>query len=775
MKPKSYAHILDDAIAACIPDTIDLTPRILARIDLQRRNPMQPRLKLATIIILVIATVLALSTVAYAVYRWMGDSGLQSVQDAGLVTNIDVTARPTVLPTRTPSGAPQPAAALDLSQTLEGVTLTLDWAYLDEGRLALGWTTSALPPDLNFDLPRVTFEGINPAPMQGWSQSLRADQNHLLYVSYQVVQSDAVHGKVNLAVDVPVLRAQSPVASFHYDLKDLPVYRGQAIPLQQTRTVTRNGVEVRLRSVRVTPSFTEVVACYNFPTQTAPFWYMQSATVQFGDGPEEGYRPYQYLSEIQDDHCVKLGFAAGDAGGEKQMVFRVHELVVPLTMQDVLPPERIAAANQELAQYGIEIKSAPAEQSEGPGGWQFVRKPEGNTDPAKDPNLLVLQTLEEKMEGPWEFYVDIPSANIVPGEAALAPTTTPARLGEKSISGVTMSLDWVFADVKRVAFGFTITGLPDVPDAITLPGRIEVKDGQGNPLGGWGGSTALQRVSGEGVRPGTLQGTWSALVREPLNTGEQSFSIDVTLDGSHGSDANNTIMAFDTPPDATPIPSGVVPPALLEGLVGTFHFEARATVYPLQVLEPAQAVTENGISIRLERAELTPSYAQFTLCYAKPSAKDWMIGQGTTLTSGAYEANIHGYTLLGDADLGGYVGKGPQPTDLPEIGAGERCVQIDFLLGHTEGAQSLTLTIPTLQQSGPEVIPDAEIQVAQEKLKADGIEMDYLSSSSTGGGGSGPVFTKKPEGMSDQEVYQLFMEALGYFKPGPWVFTIEAP
>ena len=116
--------------------------------------------------------------------------------------------------------------------------------------------------------------------------------------------------------------------------------------------------------------------------------------------------------------------------GITRLVFRVYQLVVPLTMQDVLPVEQINAANQELAQYGIEIKPAPINQTEGPGGWQFVRKPDWGTDPANDPRLLVLQALEEKVDGPWEFYVDIPSKNIISGQSNTTPTAIPSPLGK---------------------------------------------------------------------------------------------------------------------------------------------------------------------------------------------------------------------------------------------------------------------------------------------------------------------------------------------------------
>jgi hypothetical protein len=734
---------------------------------------------LTILIILILITLVLGPQRVYAAVRQLlglGDPGLQSVQDAGLVTDLNITAQPTLLATATPLHTPQPASAVGESQTLEGITLTLNWVYLDEDRLALGLQFTPLPADVTLDAPQVTFVGVVPRQLQGYSQSLRSAENQTVYVSYQVIQAEAVGGKVDLSIAVPLVRLveNQPVtlANFRFELKDIPVFSGQRLAIQQTSSVKRNGVEVRLKSVRVMPSNTEVVACYDFPT-SAPFWYMQQATVQIGNGPEESYRPYRYLSDVKDDHCVKLGFATGNAGGETRLVFRVRRLVVPLTMQAALPTERIAAANRELAAYGIEIKSAPLDQSEGPGGWQFVRQPPAGTGPAQDPRLLVQQALEEKVEGPWEFSVDIPSRQIIPGQATAtpAPTPAPAPLGKQTVDQVTMTLDWIFADAKRVAFGYTLSGLPDIPQAMNLSGDVIVKDAQGKPIGGaGGGSSSIQWVAG---KPGTVTGTWGNVMLAPLNQSEATFSIDLTLDGSKGFDWNHSIGSFERSPDATPFPPGVFPPTLPDRFVGTFHFEVRTQVYPLKVLEPKQPVTVNGITLRLERAEITPSYAQFTLCYVKPSSRDWMIGRTVNLKAGAYEAHINGYDLLADADYGGAMKKSSKSLPTPQLAKGERCVQIDFLLGHSNSAQPLTLTISTLEQSIPESIPDAELKVAREKLKAQGIELDYTTFSATGGGGGGPLFPKKPEGMTDAEAYQKFMAALGYVYPGPWVFNLE--
>jgi len=50
--------------------------------------------------------------------------------------------------------------------------------------------------------------------------------------------------------------------------------------------------------------------------------------------------------------------------------------------------------------------------------------------------------------------------------------------------------------------------------------------------------------------------------------------------------------------------------------------------------------------------------------------------------------------------------------------------------------------------------------------------MDWVTSSGNGGGGGGPVINTKPAGMTDEQVMQLFYEALGIDYPGPWIFTV---
>lgn len=74
----------------------------------------------------------------------------------------------------------------------------------------------------------------------------------------------------------------------------------------------------------------------------------------------------------------------------------------------------------------------------------------------------------------------------------------------------------------------------------------------------------------------------------------------------------------------------------------------------------------------------------------------------------------------------------------------------------------------------PESIPDTDLAAAREKLLSQGIDIGWnVETFPGGGGGSGPVYNKLPEDMTQAEAYQRFVEALGYIHQGPWKFTVN--
>jgi hypothetical protein len=206
-----------------------------------------------------------------------------------------------------------------------------------------------------------------------------------------------------------------------------------------------------------------------------------------------------------------------------------------------------------------------------------------------------------------------------------------------------------------------------------------------------------------------------------------------------------------------------------------FHFDLDLPLYPAKVLEVMQRVNVDGVEMLLQKVTVTPSFTYAYICYNKPGAgdfSDWGVAYvGTSLRIGEDESTMNTQMLLFDSDIGD-PGKGPEYGWKSPITTG-RCVKIGFPVGHHNRLETLTLTIPQLEQSIPEVIPDADVRQAQEQLKREGIEIEYVTFTGNGGGGGGPVIKKKPEGMTDEAAYQRFIEALGYVYKGPWVFTVE--
>lgn len=202
-----------------------------------------------------------------------------------------------------------------------------------------------------------------------------------------------------------------------------------------------------------------------------------------------------------------------------------------------------------------------------------------------------------------------------------------------------------------------------------------------------------------------------------------------------------------------------------------FDFDINIPIHPALTFKPKHSVRANGIEILLDTLIITPAYTQAFLCYNKPTEADWMIVEDALLQINSESSGISEYALLFDSDFGD-IGKGGDPAWTPPVDSG-RCVKIGFPVGDAN-PKSVSLTIPTLQQSIPEAIPDEEIEMAREKLLPQGIDIGWqVISSPSGGGGSGPVYNKIPVGMSKEEAYKKFIHALGYVYEGPWEFLVK--
>ncbi len=681
------------------------------RAPLWRRRPAWTVMAILFILLIALFIGFGPKNVSALIRQFLGfgDVGLQSIQEEGLASELEMTAEPTLIPSE-PSyaGTPLAAATVDMGETLEGMTVTLEWAYVDELQVALSWNTEPLPADLTYGMAVITYDGFTPLQEQGVIQAQRGENNQLIFMSYQLIQADRVGDAIDFSVDLPLVR-QSDASSeivgyFHFDLQDIPVFRGGTIGLQQTYASDINGFEIRLESVKVMPSSTELVVCYTPASVDAPLWNLENATLQVDNGEETGYHSYNVLAEIEGERCIQLGFETAGADEAGQLVLRVHNLTADVS--------------------------------------------------------------GETLSGIWRFYIGIPDSAAFNIIEANTPEPTPTAIGSQVQSDVIVTLDWAFVDALRVGVGYTITGLPDVPEAVGVRGHIQLNDEQGNPVGGAGiGTSDVIRVAGE---PGVVQGTFSVGFEQPLTQEAAQFELIITLDGS--SQMGEYIAGFPVSPEATPYPMGEFPPSLPDHFIGTYTFDFSVPVHPLTVLSDMPPVTVNGIEVRVPRAEVTASMSKVMICYQKPSERDWWIFDAV-LSNGVEESRMHGGQVLFDPDVFVYSGYNAEdwgvPSDFQAVEHG-RCLLLSFLQGQDDPSGMLTLIIPELEISPPEVIPDAEWQTAMEILNAQGIELVYEIYRGSGGGGGGLNFITLPEGMTEEEAYHKYLEALGYVYAGPW-------
>jgi WD40 repeat protein len=198
-----------------------------------------------------------------------------------------------------------------------------------------------------------------------------------------------------------------------------------------------------------------------------------------------------------------------------------------------------------------------------------------------------------------------------------------------------------------------------------------------------------------------------------------------------------------------------------------FKFDLDIPIHPALTFEPKQSyVSVSGMNILLDRVVITPAYTQAYLCYVKPTDADWMVSSETTLKIGNQQARLSTYALLFDPAF--FAGdKGGEMDWVSPVRDG-RCVKIGFPIGD-ENPQSITLTIPALEQSMPEVIPADQLAEALKQLKDwDEIDMEWHIVDH----GAYPEYKKLPPGMTEQQAFHKFIEALGYVYYGQWKFDV---
>jgi hypothetical protein len=267
MNERQIAQSLHELARQAVPDDLDLWLAIRARVTPRHRSrwvQLMPTTRLSRVF-LVLALCLAFGAGAWAVSPIVDrlfrvDPGLDHVGQAGLGQD------------------------LALSQTVDGVTVTLEWAYADANRIAIGLTVHG-SYILGYDLAHIALRDRHGRPFplsmgmgaKGQSDVLQLELSsgegaHVLSFDASALRGAPSTLDLGLVVEVarsPMPLSQHVIGPFIFDFS-LPLNPGKVVDVQQR--VTAASVDVELRQVVVTPSETRVLLCLGAPGGIGTNW-----------------------------------------------------------------------------------------------------------------------------------------------------------------------------------------------------------------------------------------------------------------------------------------------------------------------------------------------------------------------------------------------------------------------------------------------------------------------------------------------------------------------
>ena len=311
-------------------------------------------------------------------------------------------------------------------------------------------------------------------------------------------------------------------------------------------------------------------------------------------------------------------------------------------------------------------------------------------------------------------YVTMYAQGNDPTIAALqkAGALHPLNLSQAA-DGITITLDWGYADLNQIALGLQIDGLD--PQNALIP-HVALYDATGNQF----------------TPRSQFQGAYT-FDAQPFATAN-SVQISLQLAAWLG----------EAPPDGTPQPSPTAPPA-------PFQFAFTLPLHPNVTVAPDLAITHNDITAVLEKVVADTTETTATVCYDLPDSRDWQ--PIASLTINGQTAQGSGWGMM----------QSPTPADT------RRCFELRFAAPYAGTSTTLALTLEQLRTSEPET--HSYWEAVQAELAKHDIVIDVVLS-----GGIYYELVSRPPDMADAEFARILREVRESLLPtiaGPWQFVVE--
>jgi hypothetical protein len=256
------------------------------------------------------------------------DPGLQTVEAAGLVTDLEMAPEPTILSS---------------DSSIENISVILNWVYIDEGRLVLGVSMASVPPDLTLGTPTITGHPSLRSDLT-FSSNAVEDENasQFIFSAYNPIRADENAREISFGIDVPLIETgdadKDPLAVYHYDLEGVPVHKGRTYETTQSFPAEVNELEFLVKSFKFMPSFTEVEFCTNMSAKEILALRKSDISLRIGEKPPVQDYLVLELAETGDETCVQIGFFDGGESWTDLIIFQFQQFGIAIGERESTPP-----------------------------------------------------------------------------------------------------------------------------------------------------------------------------------------------------------------------------------------------------------------------------------------------------------------------------------------------------------------------------------------------------------------------------------------------------
>jgi hypothetical protein len=534
----------------------------------------------------------------------------------------------------------------------------------------------------------------------------------------------------------------------------------------------KNGMTISVNQVTTSQDKTDITACMDVPSKAD---WMPEAVLQDSVSTVslQGFsliNAKDPATTAGNHRCYHFVFSAGINPSTRFVIQNIHTSIPESLTQD------------DCAQALVKIRKKYPDFSftctiGGHGiAFNLQKLPDGISN--DQGTKIIKDTLIENVQGPWELPLSNtlaePTATV--SQESKTPTVTPnATQGPQTVNatdsqalavvthnGISVTLTWAYADSVRIGLEYRISGL-DTPEGFQLycpVSMVTMKDDTGHVYDKyvWLSQSPetenltfhCQKVGNDFIVTQNYYGVPSNIKKSV------GLTFDIYLGGFdlYSKDGTKTVRLPDT---------------------GPLEFNYSVPITGSLTLDPGQTTSKNGVTVKLNRLAINPTFTNVYLCISYDNNKGWypdlnLTWDGLTIKPGdstTFRTDVYQQTF---------------PTYLSQF-TSERCFRYSFFfpyqtaeINHTTRKIVVSMNSMTINAMDAATQNDCleALKAVQQKYP----ELDFncdINNSDPSAYGFIIRIIKAPAGMNESLAQKIAEDAFKKVVAGPWQFTVDVP